>query len=225
MKGKGYLLLPPALVLLGLGALLQSCAPSPGRQPPTKGIYHIVEPGQTLWRIARVYGVDLEYLAEINGIEDPTTIYVGEKIFIPSAERRLSIPPYRPLSSPFFFSWPLFGEISSGFGPRGSGFHTGIDISGKIGTPIRAAADGTVIYSGQRFRGYGKMVMIEHADGIITIYAHNQENLVRKGNRVKRGEVIALLGKTGNATGPHLHFEVREGDKPINPMLFLANQK
>ncbi|MCD6450831.1 MAG: peptidoglycan DD-metalloendopeptidase family protein [Acidobacteria bacterium] len=220
MKGKGY----SFIILIAILLLLSSCAPSPKKGLPRKGIYHIVEPGQTLWRIAKAYGVDLEYLAEINGIDDPTLIYVGEKIFIPGARKRLYIPPYKPPSLSFFLSWPLFGEVTSLFGPRGNGFHTGIDIAAKPGTPIRAAADGVVIYAGQRFHGYGKMVMIEHPGGITTIYAHNKENLVRKGDRVRRGEIIALVGSSGNATGPHLHFEVRKGNTPINPILLLTKK-
>jgi murein DD-endopeptidase MepM/ murein hydrolase activator NlpD len=118
------------------------------------------------------------------------------------------------------FHWPLRGPISSKFGLRKGRPHEGIDIRAKKGAPIRAAASGTVVFSG-RLRGYGQMLLIKHQDEFFTAYAHNSKNLTHKGKHVKRGEIIARVGNTGRTTGPHLHFEVRKGRKARNPLFFL----
>lgn len=120
------------------------------------------------------------------------------------------------------FVWPIkSGMISSYFGKRRRDFHDGIDISAPRGTPIYAAKEGKVIYSSRKIRGYGNMIVIKHKDGSYTVYAHNQKNLVNKDQFIKQGEQIALLGATGKATGPHLHFEVRLGQRSVDPMNFL----
>lgn len=125
--------------------------------------------------------------------------------------------------------WPVrSGYISSGFGNRmhpilrKPHFHAGVDFAGKPGAPIFASADGVVIYSGQQ-SGYGNVVEIRHMDGLVTCYAHNQANLVAQGDLVKKGQVIARLGSSGRSTGPHVHFEVRKNDKPINPMTYIES--
>lgn len=118
------------------------------------------------------------------------------------------------------FSWPAQGEITSNFGLRGPKHHDGIDISAPEGAPIRAAAPGTVVFSGI-LRGYGNVIILEHPYGLNTVYAHNQRNLVPMGTRVPRGSVIALLGRTGRASGPNLHFEVRRGKVARDPMRYL----
>ncbi len=120
--------------------------------------------------------------------------------------------------------WPLKGKISSRFGRRGSRMHDGIDISAKEGTPVHAAASGEVVYSDQRLTGYGKLIIVRHSRDMFTAYAHNQRNLVRKGDRVKAGDVIARVGRTGRASGPHLHFEVRRGPTPVDPLAYLPSR-
>jgi len=120
--------------------------------------------------------------------------------------------------------WPLRGALTSRFGRRGSRMHDGIDISAKEGTPVSAAASGEVVYSDQRLSGYGKLIIIRHSRDMFTAYAHNQRNLVRKGDRVKAGDVIARVGRTGRATGPHLHFEVRRGPTPVDPLAYLPRR-
>ncbi len=116
-------------------------------------------------------------------------------------------------------SWPLFGAITSYFGSRG-GSHTGIDINGRTGDPIRAADDGTVIFAG-RSGGYGLMVDISHGNGIVTRYAHCSSILVSVGEHVEKGQVIARVGSTGRSTGSHLHFEVVSNGKQRNPLSYL----
>jgi murein DD-endopeptidase MepM/ murein hydrolase activator NlpD len=99
-------------------------------------------------------------------------------------------------------------------------FHDGIDIAAPEGTPIRAIEDGEVIYSDQ-LRGYGNMVILRHANGIISVYAHNESNLVREGQSVARGEVVARVGSTGRVSGPHLHFEIRKNNAAQDPLRYL----
>ncbi|MEA3301718.1 MAG: M23 family metallopeptidase [Pseudomonadota bacterium] len=121
---------------------------------------------------------------------------------------------------------PVKGYISSGFGGRVHPIsgkykgHQGVDIPGKRGTKIKAVAGGVVIKS-ERASGYGNMVEIKHADGLTTLYGHNKKNIVKKGDIIEKGDTIALLGSTGRSTGPHVHFEVRKNDKPVNPMRYI----
>lgn len=115
------------------------------------------------------------------------------------------------------FRWPVNGTVTSRFAGPGRRSHRGIDISARHGTLVRAAAAGRVVFS-DRKRGYGRVVILEHAGGYETVYAHNQENLVYRGVHVEQGQVIAEVGTTGNATGPHLHFEIRVANRATDPL-------
>lgn len=125
--------------------------------------------------------------------------------------------------------WPVSGRITSEFGRRenpihgGIEFHSGLDIAANSGTPIKATGDGIVSFSGWS-AGNGNLVVIEHGFGYSTFYAHNSSNVVKVGQRIKRGDIIAYLGATGNATGPHLHYEVWHNGKPINPIGFIKDK-
>jgi murein DD-endopeptidase MepM/ murein hydrolase activator NlpD len=129
--------------------------------------------------------------------------------------------------APGILAWPIIGRVSSPFGYRVHPIlgvrklHTGIDISGSTGTPISAAADGTVILS-QTYGGYGRAVVIDHGGGMATLYAHQSSIAVSVGDVVSRGEVIGYVGCTGSCTGPHLHFEVRLNGVPVDPMQYLG---
>lgn len=122
--------------------------------------------------------------------------------------------------------WPVAGPISSYYGYRtspggiGSTFHEGVDIAGDYGTPISATAAGTVTQAGW-VGGYGYLVEVKHADGIVTRYGHNSAVLVYEGQHVDQGSMIALMGSTGNSTGPHCHYEVRIHGEAVDPMYFL----
>lgn len=125
------------------------------------------------------------------------------------------------------FAWPIKGiKITSGFGTRKDPFdgtrkfHSGIDISAFEGTPVKAACDGVVIFSGWK-PGYGNTVIIRHANGYISVYAHNAKTVAIEGANVKKGDVISVSGQTGAVTGPHLHFEIRKYLTPLDPMRFL----
>jgi len=131
--------------------------------------------------------------------------------------------PENPRKAPEFL-WPVDGgKISSFYGWRSSTrFHDGIDIMGPSGTKIFASKSGQVIYSNNKIRGYGNMIVIRHNQGIHTVYSHNKVNKVRKGDIVSQGDVIALLGNTGHSSGPHLHFEVRKGKYSKDPLKYLG---
>jgi murein DD-endopeptidase MepM/ murein hydrolase activator NlpD len=122
--------------------------------------------------------------------------------------------------------WPTRGRVTSSFGRRRHPItgriqgHEGIDIAAPTGTPIRATANGTVRFSGTQ-AGYGRMVIIDHGYGLQTVYAHNSRNVVRAGQRVKRGQTIAYVGSSGTSTGPHVHYEVRLSGKPVNPRNYM----
>ena len=118
------------------------------------------------------------------------------------------------------FRWPARGRVIAGFGANGG--NEGINISVPEGTPVKAAESGTVTYSGSEVKGYGNLVLIKHDNGYVSAYAHNGELSVKRGEKVKRGQVIAKAGQTGNVTSPQLHFEIRKGSTPVDPMPFLG---
>ncbi len=210
-------------ILFLLFFILSACA---------RGIYHQVKPGETLSGIGRVYGIPYKKLARLNYIRNPDKLEVGQKIFIPKASRRLAVPTIASAKSrrkaqfkPAWngkapFTWPLKGMVTSRFGPRNGSFHDGIDIGAPIGTPVRAAADGRVIYSGV-LRGYGNVVIVRHARGYVTVYAHHKVNRVKEGEEVRRGQKIAEVGTSGRTTGPSLHFEVRKNNLARDPLPYL----
>ena len=221
---------------LGIGLCLTAVALGPwvacsARRP---GVYHRVRAGENLYRIGKAYGVPFERLGEVNGIRDPNRIHTGELLFIPDATRPLPvriITPKRaqegrptvedmpPGGRPFV--WPIMaGVLTSRFGPRGETFHDGIDIGAPTGTPVQAARAGEVLYS-DRLAGYGNVIILGHADGYATVYAHNSSHLVRTGQRVRQGDMIARVGQSGRASGPNLHFEVRQDNVARNPLYFL----
>jgi len=120
--------------------------------------------------------------------------------------------------------WPTNEVVlTSKFGTRGGDHHDGVDLRASSGTTVRAAADGKVIYAGSKISGYGRMVVLRHSGRLSTIYAHNSRLFVREGVNVRRGQQIALSGNTGHSSGPHLHFEVREGVTAIDPLLLLPS--
>lgn len=124
------------------------------------------------------------------------------------------------------FQWPLKSvKVTSGFGQRGREFHEGVDLRAPMHTPVLAAHSGTVLYAGDGIRGYGKLIVIRHEGLLATLYAHNSRFVVKRGDAVRQGQVIAFSGATGHVSGPHVHFEVREGLTALNPVQFLTSQK
>jgi LysM repeat protein len=181
-----------------------------------KDVIHTVQKGETLWGISRKYQVNIQSITSSNRISESSRLIVGQKLTIPNV-RNSSI-------SARSFIWPLNGLITSQFGMRTLGgrrdYHTGIDIDGNTGDSIRVVESGKVSFSGY-INGYGNIVIVEHTGGYSTVYAHNSSNLVREGQSVNKGDIIARVGATGNSTGSHLHFEIREDGKPVNPLIYL----
>ncbi|MCK5768184.1 MAG: LysM peptidoglycan-binding domain-containing protein [Candidatus Atribacteria bacterium] len=179
-------------------------------------VIYYVKKGESLWNISRNYNVKLETIIAANHISDASKITVGQRLVIPK------VPGAR--SSICDFIWPVRGRVTSLYGQRilngRTEFHTGIDIGSPTGTKIVAAESGKVSYAGY-MRGYGNIVIISHNGGYSTVYAHNSVNLVKKGQSVKKGSAVGKVGRTGNATGPHLHFEIRLSGKPRNPLPYL----
>lgn len=195
-------------------------------------VHHVVARGQTLWRISRAYQVPLEELARVNGIEDPASLSRGQTVLIPGAPALLDIPPYpAPLSTAApsmtnlagnLLGWPLpGGQLLGRFGEaRRDHRHAGLDIRGRPGEPVLAADTGDVVFSGPS-GGYGQTVILDHGNGLSSLYGHNSSLLVREGERVERGQPIALVGRTGNASTPHCHFEIRRHDVPVDPLAYV----
>ena len=120
------------------------------------------------------------------------------------------------------FRWPVRGRVIAGFGPTPNGLQNdGINLAVPEGTPVKAAEDGVVAYAGNELKGYGNLVLVRHANGFVTAYAHASDILVKRGETVKRGQVIAHSGQTGNVTSPQLHFEIRKGSTPVDPSQYL----
>lgn len=205
-------------------------------EPDLVGATHVVKKGETIYRIARTYGVEPRDLMEVNDLTDPRLLRPGMEIFVPGALRPLDVPPLppgvvpepepEPVPSPAPASrdgtlhWPLKGVLYSRFGVRQGQRHDGIDISAPEGTPVLAAGGGVVVYTGRQ-SGYGAIVIVKHDGGLVTLYAHNSAVLVKEGERVEAGTPIARVGQSGRTTGPHLHFEVRDGTRPRNPLFYL----
>lgn len=200
------------------------------------GLRHRVERGENLYRIGKAYGVSHRELARANSLAHPERIEIGQVLVIPHARRPLPVrvitpehakaerpaPPELP-AGPSPFLWPVrAGSLSSDFGPRGLSHHDGIDLSSPEGTPVRAARAGRVLYS-DTLRGYGNLVIVEHDEGYATVYAHNRENRVTAGTRVRQGDVIGAVGRSGKTSGPNLHFEIRKDNVARNPLFYLPS--
>lgn len=223
---------PYRLLGLMLFCHIAGCASQAPAPPPAKGgIYHVVKSGESLYRIGKAYDLSYAELARVNKLRDPNQIRVGQKLFIPGAARQLPVEMISPADSTANIPessdlpddgivWPVVGGINSHFGRRGASFHDGIDISAPEGTPIKAIGNGEVIYSDQ-LRGYGNLVILRHSGGLVSVYAHNQVNLVHQGQPVAQGDIIAKVGSTGRVTGPHLHLEIRKNNVAQDPLLYL----
>jgi lipoprotein NlpD len=227
--------------LLAACAALCACAhtsrPLHDDNPP--GTWHVVKPGETPAQIAQEAGIPLEDLLEINGLKRGQPLKPGRLIYVlgaspqttaAAANTATSEPPAEPAAegeaSKAPLRWPLARPIlTSLFGRRWGRDHEGIDMKAPTGTPVLAAADGEVLYAGDKVRGYGNMVVLQHAGDLLTVYAHNSLLLVHVGDRITAGQEISRVGETGHATGPHLHFEVRRKQEPQDPLQFLPPLK
>lgn len=211
------------------------------------GLLYTVKKGESLWDISKRYKVDLQKVVAVNGLGSPDQLKPRQMIVLPGA-KPLPVPVVkqpathttsssakaktttatarkRPVVSTAgrlqrAFAWPVRGRITSRFGSRWGRMHEGIDISVGSGTPVRAASAGRVTFAGWG-GAYGYLVKIDHGNGVETRYAHNSRLLVKVGQSVGSGQVLARSGSTGRSTGPHVHFEIRKSGKPYNPLSYL----
>jgi murein DD-endopeptidase MepM/ murein hydrolase activator NlpD len=154
--------------------------------------------------------------------ESPHSARVAVPESAAATEQQSAVKTAEPAGSLPSFRWPARGRVIAGFGPSPNGLQNdGINVAVPEGTPIKAADDGVVAYAGNELKGYGNLVLIKHANGFVTAYAHASEILVKRGDTVKRGEVIAKSGQTGSVTSPQLHFEIRKGSTPVDPSQYL----
>jgi len=208
---------------------------------------YTVKRGDTLYAIADKYSMNVHQIVTMNRISQPYTIKPGQKLLLPQAgykartmvaarkassyskpkpkwaQPQKKSPATRPLASgPGTFLWPLKGKLLSTYGPKQGGIHNdGINISGTRGQSITAARNGKVVYAGKDLESYGNMVLVQHDRGYITAYAHTDRIHVRRGDYVKRGQKIATVGSSGSVDRPQLHFEIRRGQKAIDPLSYL----
>ena len=195
-----------------------------------QGIYHPVGRGETLWRICKTYNVSLQEVAELNSITDAAQIKAGDSIFIPGAEKVLAVnlsesgwqkAPESIQQPKGRFIWPVEGKIVGHYGVKTGMKYDGIDIQAPLGSAVRAADAGKVAFVSS-IPGYGNIIIIKHADKYSTVYAHNQLNLVKEGNWVSQGAIIARLGNSHNpASSPTLHFQIRRYNQARNPLFYL----
>lgn len=227
----------------------QTGASAPRVSVPQYGKTATVQRGETVYRIATNNGISPLDLAMWNNIAPPYTIYPGQrlKLYPGGASSQAATRPATPAStagrtpqtrkpatavapapvatpapSPFAFRWPADGPVLGGY-VSGDPTKQGVDIAGKAGQPVRAAADGVVVYSGSGLVGYGELIIVKHNDEWLTAYGHNRARLVNEGQLVKAGQQIAEMGRSG-AARDMLHFEIRYNGKPVDPLAYLPKR-
>ena len=214
---------------------------------PRYGATATVQRGQTLYRIATDNGISALDLAMWNNVPPPYTIYPGQRLRLyPGATatrapvttgsparrpatttaRSATPPPPVPVAAParsnFDWRWPADGQLVGRYAP-GEPTQQGIDIAGDAGAPVRAAADGVIVYSGSGLVGYGELVIVKHNDQWLSAYGHNRSRMVNEGQVVKAGQQIAEMGHSG-AARDMLHFEIRFNGKPVDPLQYLPKR-
>lgn len=205
---------------------LAGCASAPYIKPITPpsvslpGIYHNVEKGETLWRISKTYGVGLEELVRVNRISDGTAIETGQRIFIPN-QSSLKPAAIRYTDSDDFI-WPVRGRVVGSFGQVINNMvNKGINIAPSGSGDIIASRSGRVVFLNNNFAGLGRTIILDHGDSFFTVYSLSSEALVKPGENIKQGMVIARLGEPREGRRGYLHFQVRKGHLPQNPLFYL----
>lgn len=223
------LVLTVGLALL-IGAVTSGCATKGAPVPPAGIKTHVVRKGENVWRISQRYDSTVDAIVRANGLRDSTAIRVGQRLAVPVGVKRRPSRSAKTWTkrdrrghtpSGHTFAWPVKGTLTSKYGYRSGAHHDGLDIAVRKGTAVRAAEAGRVIHSDNGLSGYGNLIIVKHSGAFSTVYAHNRRNLVRVGEFVEKGQVIAEVGDTGRASAPHLHFEVRRDGRARNPLDYL----
>ncbi len=211
----------------------------PGESRGKTANFHTVRAGETLYSIAFRYGLDYKAIASANGISEPYIIYVDQRLRLVGkrqvADRRQPKTSSKPVevspeetvisksqASNIRWRWPIDGEVISQFSLDGT-LNKGVDISGRLGESVMAAADGVVVYAGGGLRGYGKLVILKHSNNFLSAYGHNRAIRVKEGQNVKGGDVLAEIGSSGTDR-EMLHFEIRRDGKPVDPLIYLPDR-
>ncbi len=211
-------------MLYAICDMLSGCATAPLVIPPAPkgmaGIYHRVQRKETLFRISRMYNIDLEELARINKISDTSNIEIDQLIFIPNRKKsdEIKIVDYGDGD----FIWPVKGTVISGFGQTfDSMINKGLNIRASFGRDVVASRSGRAVFYSPDLTGFGKTLIIDHGDGFLSVYARNSEVFIKPGDMIRKGSLIAKVGSWGRNKNTYLHFEIRKGSIPQNPYFYL----
>jgi len=211
-----------ALILCASGC---ATAPKPGvvEKPAaakeTAGLRHKVKRGETLWRISRMYGVEVDRIADANNIQDVRQLEVGQSLVIPGGVRSMSFAGIPGED----FSWPVKGSVISSFGQIfNNSVNKGVDILPGRDRDVTASRSGTVVFYNDDFLNFGRTLIIDHGDGFFTVYAGTSGVFVKPGDIVQRGSKIAEAGPEGRQDKGHVHFEIRKGAVSQNPYFYLS---
>ena len=198
-------------------------SPTPAAQQPSKpeGIYHKVQKGETVWRIAKTYNVSLEEVVRINNIPNAASVEENQLLFIPGVKEVKQLIQKTSESKKDEFLWPIKGRILSYFSDSGGPSSSrGIDVEATDGENVKASREGVVVLA-DYISGYGYTLILDHEDGYYSVYAHNAQLLAKLNDHVLRGEAIARAGKNGKSS--FVHFEIRQGKQALNPLHYLPN--
>lgn len=186
------------------------------------GIRHRVEAGQTLWKISKLYAVDIDDILRLNHISEDSTIEIGQILLIPVRSKSQNILMKSSLASGDDFIWPLTGRVITGFGLTYRNLiNKGINIQGVAGSDVLATRTGRVVFYASSFGNYGKTIIIDHGDGLRSVYARISEIFVQPGESVQKGALVGRLGSSSRDKNSYLHFEIRKGTLPQNPLFYL----
>ena len=191
------------------------------------GSSYTVKRGDTVYGVSRANGIMMNDLVRLNGLKTPYALRVGQTLKLPGRGQnnapQVAIGPPPQISGKGFM-WPVNGTVISNYGPKQAGYHNdGVNIRAPHGSSVYASESGVVVHASNKLKGYGNLILIKHQNGWVTAYAHNDELLVRKGQQVVRGQVVAKVGNTGRVNSPQLHFEMRKGSRAVNPTHYLKS--
>lgn len=211
------------ILLLSLFSLFSAC--STIKPQKENGHWYQFQKGDSIESVAAMFSLDPLKIQRENQIYDPDDLMPGMKIFIPGVRKIEPGKSAEVITTKPIFSgkmiWPSQGTLSSGYGIRRGRMHQGVDLTKDKGKNIVAAGSGIVKYAGNK-NGFGKTIIINHSNGLSTLYAHSEKLYVSEGDRVKKGTLISKMGSTGKSTGIHLHFEVHKNGVPQNPLRYLS---
>lgn len=215
-----------------------SCVTAPERRGPSEaGVFHTLGPGETVEDLARKSGLSVEEIVEVNGLTSAKDVTTGQVLFLPAGGRveagvepraspqsqaRRDVPAQTvaPASASAVLAWPVDGVVLRSFS-TGRIPYDGLLLAAPEGFRVHAAADGEVLFAGDQGTAFGLVVVVRHADDLVTVYGHLGESQVRAGDRLRVGQVIGAVGMSGGQDSPRLHFQVRRGRTAVDPRLFL----